>query len=137
MMPASLGRVELERQHPGARDAGGDDAREILVGDRVAELAAAQIDAADAVAVRAVAGRALRVVEARAVGDVGRRVFAGMRGLILRRQTTAGTARVTPSIARNTLRLIVFTSHRARAVGPPRAATEASDFVRASTGIRC
>ena len=81
MIPAISAGVELERLHAGAGNAGRDDADEFLIGHRVPELAAAQIDAADAVAVGAVAGRALRVVEPRAVGDVGRRVFTWMCGL--------------------------------------------------------
>jgi hypothetical protein len=72
-------RVEPEGLHPGARNAGRDDANEILIGDRVAKLSAPEVDAADAIAVGSVAGRALRVVEACAVRDVGRRVFAGVR----------------------------------------------------------
>src|SRR3954465_15591563 len=89
-----LSGIELEGLHPGAGNAGRDDPDEILIGRRVAELAAAEIDAADAVSIGAgeigaadavsigaVAGRALRVIEPRPVGDVGRRVLARMRGL--------------------------------------------------------
>jgi hypothetical protein len=68
------------------RDSVQDDARQILIRHRITELAAAKIDAADAVAVDAVAVRALRVVQPRSVGDVGRRVFAGMP----RRRTLRG-----------------------------------------------
>ena len=57
---------------PGRR-AGPDEARQVLIGDRVAELAAAQRHAADLVTLRTVADDALRRVDLKAVGDVRRR----------------------------------------------------------------
>src|SRR5438874_8470116 len=75
-----FGRIERERLHPGTLDAGEDHAREILIGDGIPESPAAEIDSADTVAVRAVARRALGVVQPRAVRDVCRSIFTGMRG---------------------------------------------------------
>ena len=65
-----LGVVERERRHPRGLRPGPDEAGELVVGDRVPELAAAQVDAADRVALRAVAGHASRRVEARPIRDV-------------------------------------------------------------------
>ena len=65
-----LGVVQRKGRHAGGWRAGPDEAREVAIGERVAELAAAQIDAADRIALRAVAGCASRRVEARAVGDI-------------------------------------------------------------------
>ena len=60
---------------PGVRDAGPDDADQILVGCGAAELAAAQVHARDAVTVRAVTRGAAREKEPPAVLHVRRGVF--------------------------------------------------------------
>src|SRR4029078_8737744 len=65
-----FGRIELERLHAGSLDAVGNDPDQILIGHRIAKLSALEIDAADAITVRAVAGRALRVIQAGAISDV-------------------------------------------------------------------
>ena len=59
-----LGVVERERRHPRGLRTGPDESREIVVGRRVPELAAAQVDAADRVALCAVARDASRRVQA-------------------------------------------------------------------------
>src|SRR6185369_17614118 len=64
--------VELERRHRRLRNAGRDDAREVLVPRHVVpEPAGTQVDTGDAVARRQMAGRTLRRVDARAVLDIG------------------------------------------------------------------
>src|SRR5262249_489389 len=57
-----------------------DDADDLGVGGAAAELAALQFDAGDHVAVRAVAAGAARLVEPRAVVDVGLGVTVLLRG---------------------------------------------------------
>src|SRR5688572_1536413 len=69
---------QRNRRHPGAWDAVGNDLRQVLVGVGAAELAATEIDTGHLIAVRTMALRALRVVEARADVDVRLTVLAGM-----------------------------------------------------------
>jgi hypothetical protein len=66
---------EPEPVHAGTGNAVLDYQGERLICGRVAELAAPQIDAADAVAGGRVTGRTLRRVDARAEGDVSRSVL--------------------------------------------------------------
>src|SRR5262245_56458472 len=71
--------VEPEGLHTGAWNPGRDDPQEVLIGRPVPELPAAEVHSSDAVAVRAVARGALRVVQPRTVGDVGRTVYTRQR----------------------------------------------------------
>ena len=73
-----LGVLKLVRRHGCTRHAGGDQAAQIFVGDRLAELAASQIDIRDRIAVHAVAERAIGPVEARAQFNFGLAVLAGV-----------------------------------------------------------
>ena len=66
---------DVVRRHPRIRDAGPDDADEILVGCGAPELTAAQVHARDAVTVRTVTRGAAREKEPPAVLHVRRGVF--------------------------------------------------------------
>ena len=79
--------VEFERWHSRIRKTIGDDGSKLRIGDGVLELAAAQPNAGDTVAVVAVAAGALFRVETRPVFDIGARVILRMP---LQRRTLGG-----------------------------------------------
>ena len=75
--PGELGRLQLERRHARGR-AVRDDVREILVGGRAAEQAAAEVDAGNLVAIPPVTLDAVRAVNPVARGDVFLAVLSGV-----------------------------------------------------------
>jgi hypothetical protein len=75
MMPAISVLSSAKRRHARRLRAGADEARQIGVGDRVAEFPAAKVDAADRVALSAVTRDASRRVQAGAVRDVDVRIL--------------------------------------------------------------
>src|SRR5262249_38395459 len=70
--------IEPPRRHRRSGDSLRDDAAEIIVGGRALQLAALQGDAANLIALRPMAGLALRGVDRGAVLNVGQRVLAGV-----------------------------------------------------------
>ncbi len=89
--PCHLGVVERKRRHTGRLRAGPDEARQLRIRSRIAELPTAQVDAANRVALNAVAGDTTRRIQAGAVGNIHIRILSVMQ-LICRVRLQPGVA---------------------------------------------
>lgn len=76
--PPHLVSGQPERRHPRARNARRQECLERTVRGRPRQAPAPQIDSTDADTGRAMAARAVRRIDARAGGNVGGRILAGM-----------------------------------------------------------